>query len=227
MSRFSISKGILLLISTFFLSALVFAADGGASASGKFVAGKQYVEVTPPTGLTPLPGGASNTVQVVEFFSYGCPHCAELEPVLQTWLKNNGSKVNFHRIPVEWFRDWDNLAKAYYTAVQLKVVDKMNPALFEAVQSKKLNPGDTKAIAELFHEKANISPDVFTKTFESFSVNTMQTQGQQWAANYKIHGVPTLIVGERYLTDAGKVGSVQVLPEALDYLVALAKQSSK
>lgn len=225
MNRFS--KGLLIFVSSILFSATAFAADSTANASGKFVAGKQYIELTPPAGLSPLPAGAPNTVLVVEFFSYGCPHCAELEPILQNWLKNNASKVNFHRIPVEWFRDWDNLAKAYYTAEQLKVVDKMNPALFEAIQSKKLNPGDTKAIAELFKEKADVAPELFTKTFESFNVNVMQTQGQQWAANYKIHGVPTLVVGQRYMTDAAKAGSVQVLPELLDYLVSLTKQPSK
>ena len=35
----------------------------------------------------PLPVDSGDKIEVLEFFSYGCPHCADLEPVLVGWQK--------------------------------------------------------------------------------------------------------------------------------------------
>jgi len=65
------------------------------------------------------------------------------------------------------------------------------------------------------------------KTFDSFGVNVSQTRGQQWVAGYKVRGVPTLVVDGRFLTDAAKAGSVETLPDIINYLVNLAAHPVK
>ena len=50
----------------------------GAGAAG----GQQYARIK-----NPVPVQTGKKIEVIEFFSYGCPHCADLEPVMQGWMK--------------------------------------------------------------------------------------------------------------------------------------------
>ena len=50
-----------------------------AAAQGAPVAGQDYQSVASPAPVAAPPG----TVDVVEFFSYACPHCFEFEPTLE------------------------------------------------------------------------------------------------------------------------------------------------
>jgi thiol:disulfide interchange protein DsbA len=219
-------KGILKLVvvSAFIglFSTLSFAAEA------PFTAGKEYIDAPAPKGLPPLSAKEEpNKIQVVEFFSFACPHCAELEPSMEKWVKANSDKIDFHRIPVEWNRGWDNLAKAYYVAEQLKVLDKVTLPIFDAMRSRKLDPADVKQIAAIFKENANISEEDFMKSFDSFGVNVAETRGQQWTTAYKIRGVPAIVIGAHYQTDAGKAGSIERLPAVMDYLIELSGQQKK
>jgi thiol:disulfide interchange protein DsbA len=60
------------------VGALVALAFCGASAAD-LVEGKQY------TRLRTQPVDKGKKIEVIEFFSYGCPHCNDLEPFLQSW----------------------------------------------------------------------------------------------------------------------------------------------
>jgi thiol:disulfide interchange protein DsbA len=63
----------------------------------------------------PVPVETGKKIEVIEFFSYGCPHCADLEPHLQAWLKRLPPDVQVRRVPVAFQPSWENLARVYYT----------------------------------------------------------------------------------------------------------------
>ena len=67
------------------LSGLLFAAAAapGAWAQGAAVEGRQYLRIDPQ------PVETGKKIEVIEFFSYGCPHCAEFEPFLRTGSRRN------------------------------------------------------------------------------------------------------------------------------------------
>ena len=50
---------------------------------GKWKAGLNYTPIVPaqPTSVGP------DKIEVVEVFWYGCPHCFDLEPFIQSWLQ--------------------------------------------------------------------------------------------------------------------------------------------
>ncbi len=93
-----------------------------------FVAGKDYEIVNGSTATT-----NKNKVAVTEFFSYGCPWCYRIEPSLASWVKKQGTKIQFSRVPVVFHKDWSYYAKAYYTVHLLGLDAKLNPALFKVV----------------------------------------------------------------------------------------------
>jgi thiol:disulfide interchange protein DsbA len=103
-----------------------------------FQEGKDYVRLP-----TPVPTSTPDKIEVVEMFWYGCPHCYDLEPVTQEWLKRKPDNVVFVRMPVAFGANWEPGARAYYAAEALGVLDQLHPLLFEAFHKKrKLNTED-------------------------------------------------------------------------------------
>ena len=61
---------------TAFAALLLFALSAGL-ARAQMVEGKNYQRLS-----TPVPVETGKKIEVIEFFSFGCPHCADLEPIL-------------------------------------------------------------------------------------------------------------------------------------------------
>ena len=78
------------------------------TASAQLTEGKNYARIA-----NPQPVETGKKIEVIEFFSYGCPHCAELEPYLDTWLAKQPQDVAFRRVPVMFQQRWIPLAKIY------------------------------------------------------------------------------------------------------------------
>ena len=89
--------------------------------------GNQYLRLK-----NPQPVETGKKIEVIEFFSYGCPHCGEFEPVLQNWLKTMPADVQFRRIPVMFQERWGPLAKIYYTLEALGEESRLSPEVFAA-----------------------------------------------------------------------------------------------
>ena len=70
------------------VSVLSLLAVSGASALD-MVEGKQYTRIK-----NALPAEKGKKIEVIEFFSYGCPHCNDLEPFLQEWMKTLPADVS-------------------------------------------------------------------------------------------------------------------------------------
>src|SRR4051795_12470090 len=73
----------------------------GGTAAQELQEGKQYARIK-----NPLPVEPGKKIQVIEFFSYGCPHCADLEPEMQNWMKTVPADVQFVRVPVMFQDRW-------------------------------------------------------------------------------------------------------------------------
>src|SRR5678815_4440937 len=110
------------------LAAAAFASN---SAVAQLVEGKNYARIT-----NPQPVETGKKIEVIEFFSYGCPHCAELEPHLDAWLAKLPPDVAFRRVPVMFQQRWMPLAKIYYTLEALGVESKLSPDVFKALHGQ-------------------------------------------------------------------------------------------
>src|SRR6187397_2297608 len=93
--------------------------------------GKEYLRIA-----NPQPVETGKKIEVIEFFSYGCPHCAELEPHLDAWLAKLPQDVAFRRVPVMFQQRWTPLAKIYYTLDALGVESKLSPDVFKAIHGQ-------------------------------------------------------------------------------------------
>lgn len=190
---------------------LTLAAVGGALAD-TFEQGKDYSELAQPQ-----PGGGDN-VEVIEFFSYGCPHCAHFEPYLQEW-KDGGKpdNVELRRVPVAWNRGFEAFARVYYAADMLGASDEAHAAMFRLLHEDKPTDLTLPMIADLFAEHG-LDRAAFLRNFESQDVTARVREGQEMTRRYRVTGVPVLIVDGAYSVPSPAGGDFPRMLAVADYL---------
>ena len=198
-----------------FIAALV-AAPLIALAQG---AKPQYTELNPPQP-TDTDG---KKVDVVEFFWYGCPHCYNLEPLLETWTKKLPPDVQFRRIPAVFNERWGHDAAIYYTFEALGVLDKLHRPFFDAIHREHLRTDDPQAMTEWL-SRQGVDPKKFFDTMKSFGVQSKTRRAAQLSVAYKIDGTPAMAVQGRYTVSADQGGSREGMLDTVSYLVNMVRK---
>lgn len=179
---------------------MVFVFGAAPSMAEEYTENMHYELVTPPQ-----PTSVADKVEVVELFWYGCPHCYQFEPTLQKWIKAKPANVAFVRVPGIFRPEWSVLARAYYTAEALGVLDKVHDPIFGAVHELKRPLQSEDQIAAFFAEQG-VKEEDFRKTFRSFAIETKVRRAQELSQRYGAKGVPTMIVNGKYRVSAGLPG---------------------
>ncbi|MBP9712128.1 MAG: thiol:disulfide interchange protein DsbA/DsbL [Sterolibacterium sp.] len=176
--------------------------------------GKDYTVLAQPQ-----PTDVRGKVEVTEFFWYGCPHCYEFEPTLNSWVKTLPKDVAFRRVPADFGR-WTGGAKLYYALEALGEEGRLHKELFDAIHgNERLNFNNEAAVADWLVKKG-IDRKKFSDAYSSFSVQSSVNRAQQLTRNHALTGVPTVIIGGKYATNNTLTGSFEVLPGILNQLVA-------
>ena len=191
-------------------------ASPGAWAQGAAVEGRQY------SRISPVPVETGKKIEVIEFFSYGCPHCAELEPYLQDWLKSLPADVSFRRIPVMFQPRWVELAKAYYTLEGMGEDVKLSPEVFSAIHSKDVALWEPAKFYDWAATKG-LDRKKVEDFYNSFSMSGRINRAKQLAQAYNIQEVPIIIVDGKFITCPARAGSHAATPVVLTELVAKAR----
>ena len=181
-----------------------------ALAQGNF----QYTELK-PTQPVETDG---KKIEVVEFFWYGCIHCYNLEPVLETWLKKLPPDTQFRRIPAVFNQRWAHDAVIYYTMEAMGVLDKLHRPLFDAIHRDKLDTANEKALSQ-FLQTHGVDSKKFLETMKSFGVQSKARRAVQLTTAYKIDGTPAMAVQGRYTVSADQGRSREGMLETVNYLV--------
>lgn len=177
--------------------------------------GKQYLRLK-----APQPVETGKKIEVIEFFSYGCPHCGELEPILQGWLKTLPADVQFRRVPVVFQDRWVALAKAYYTLDALGEESRLSPELFAALHGKGLPIWQDKTFFD-WAASQGLDRKKVEDMYSSFAVASKFNRAKATAQAYQIQEVPKFVVDGKYVTH--QVGTHRAMPGVLDALIAKAR----
>lgn len=149
--------------------------------------------------LTPSQPTPSAKIEVIEFFSYGCPHCAEFFPIVETWVKTLPKDVAFRRVPVGFNRpQWVNLERAYYALQASGDLAKLDGALFRGIHQEHLPLFDAQSLSEWVGKNGG-DADKFTAAYTSFGVNNQTVQADRMSEEYQVGSIPTLAVGGKYI----------------------------
>lgn len=201
------------LLSILFLSLGLIAASAHASPAAPVV-GKEYTALASAQPVD-VPAGK---IEVTEFFWYGCPHCNEFEPYLETWLKKQGPDVVFKRVPVAFRDDFIPHSKMYHALDALGLAPQLTPKVFHEIHVNKnylLTPEDQAK----FLAKNGVDPKKYMDAYNSFSTQSALQKDKKLLGDYKIDGVPTIAVQGKYETGPAATGSLPDTLQVLDFLV--------
>jgi thiol:disulfide interchange protein DsbA len=199
------------------IGALAALAFHGASAAD-FIEGKQYTRLK---NVQPTEKGKK--IEVIEFFSFGCPHCNDLEPYLQGWMKTVPADVQFVRVPVTFQNQWIALAKVYYTLETMGEAQRLSPEVFKAIHVANVPLYDDKAFFDWAASKGLDRAKV-AEIYGSFGVDSKLKRARVLAQEYNIQAVPTMIVDGKFTTSSSALaGGHAAVPAALDALIAKAR----
>jgi thiol:disulfide interchange protein DsbA len=154
------------------------------------------IELTPPQ---PVEDGSK--IEVVEFFWYGCIHCYNLEPMLESWLKKLPADAQFRRVPAVFNERWALDAAIFYTFEALGVLDKLHRPFFDAIHRDHLRSDNQQALADWL-QKNGVEPKKFNDTLKSFGVQSKTRRASQLTLAYKVDGTPAMAVQGRYTVSA-------------------------
>ena len=174
--------------------------------------GREYSRIDPPQ-----PPASSSKIEVLEFFSYGCPHCSAFEPIVSPWARALPADVTFRRVPVSFLFNAENFARTYYALETTGMVDAMQAKVFAAVHVEKQRLDKPEDIAALVAKNGGDGAK-FLAAFKSFSVATAVARAKKIQSDYKIESVPTLTIQGRFYTSPSQAGSG---PQALAVVDAL------
>lgn len=162
------------------------------------------------------------TVEVREFFWFGCPHCFQLESTLEQWRKTMPAGATFLRTPPALNEAWTPHAHAYYVAEVLGKADEISVALFDALHVKKQNIRSEDDLATFF-TRFGVSEEEFHQKYNSFAVRTKVRVAKSLAMGYQLHGVPGLVINGKYFVDLGLAKSNPRMMDIVNFLIAKEK----
>ncbi len=171
-----------------------------------------------------LPGDSPGKIEVLEFFSYGCPHCNDFNPLVSRWAAKLPKDVAFHRVPITFGRAaWSNLSRLYYALEATGELARLDQAVFDAIHGQHKNLFTEKAALDWLASQ-KVDSAKFRDVFHSFAVETRLARAEQLAKLYKVEGVPQLTVAGRYAVLGQSAKSQPELLAIADALIVKARK---
>jgi len=156
-------------------------------------AGKDYTPISPAQ-----PTEDAGKIEVLEFFSYGCPHCADFNPLLTAWVAKLPADVVVKKVPVSFGRAaWANIAKLFYALEITGDEARLEADVFRAIHQERVSLFDEKVMLEWVVKKG-VDQKKFSDAYASFGVMSKVKRAEQMTQSYKISGVPTLVIEGKY-----------------------------
>ncbi|MBE8190341.1 MAG: thiol:disulfide interchange protein DsbA/DsbL [Candidatus Thioglobus sp.] len=172
----------------------------------------------------PVQTATGDRIEVRELFWYYCPHCYNLEPILNAWVQKLPENAEFIRQPAMFSERWVNGAIFYFVLEELNLLEKLHEPLFNAIhiKNKRFNSQDSFVdwVSGFGVDEAKINA-----AFDSFAVRIKTNKAKLNTAKYKVKGVPVLIVNGKYWTDANHAGSYSNMLKVVEFLIE--KESKK
>lgn len=170
---------------------------------------------------------AEGQIEVIEFFSYACPHCRDFDPFMQQWKKDKPDNVVVRLVPAVFRKEWEPLARAYYTLQAMGKLDAMHTVIFEMIHgSHHVHLHSLEQMIAAFRSY-DIDTSEFARIYSSEDVQAQLDRDSQMLKDYQIQYVPTVAVHGEYTTYGSQSGSFQDMIKLLDVLIKQLESEDK
>ena len=163
-----------------------------SASAAQFSDGTQYITLDKPVTGEP---------QVLEFFSFYCPHCYQFEETyhisdaVKKALPEGTKMTKYH---VEFLGPLGKqLTQAWAVAMALGVEDKITQPMFEAIQKTQTvqTPDDIRKV----FVNAGIAGEDYDAALNSYVVKSLVAQQEKAAEDLQLRGVPAVFVNGKYM----------------------------
>ncbi|ATM76198.1 thiol:disulfide interchange protein DsbA [Serratia fonticola] len=163
-----------------------------SASAAQFSDGTQYITLDKPVTGEP---------QVLEFFSFYCPHCYQFEETyhisdaVKKALPEGTKMTKYH---VEFLGPLGKqLTQAWAVAMALGVEDKITQPMFEAIQKTQTvqTPDDIRKV----FVNAGVAGEEYDAALNSFVVKSLVAQQEKAAEDLQLRGVPAVFVNGKYM----------------------------
>ncbi len=188
--------------------------------AAQYQAGVDYEIINPAQ-----PSSNKDQIEVIEIFSYSCPHCFKFQPDVEEWLEDKPENVKFSRLQVMFRPEWKSYAKLYYTAEALGILEEAHQAAFIYVHQRR-KALDNESQIQKFFEEQGVDAVKFKKTFNSFGVESKTKRAIRLVKKLGIKSTPTVVVNGKYRVGPGKISAEKVF-DVVNYLIAKESKNLK
>lgn len=173
----------------------------------------------------PQPVETGQKIEVIEFFSFSCPHCKDMEPVISPWLQKLPADVQFRRIPAQFSPVWVGTAKIWFTLEGLGQ-ERLVPAVFNAIHGQNLRLDLDKAFFD-WSVTVGLDRKKVEDMYNSFAVNGKVARAKTQVQNYNVQSVPAFVVDGKYTTETQQPKRHEDIPALLEKLIEKARAERK
>lgn len=205
----------------FGIQSLPVLAFAGAARAQEAVRARQNIEyrlVEPPQ-----PTETGGTIEVIDFFWYGCPHCNDLQPALEDWLKRKPPDVTLRRIPALLRDSWAPHARIFYTLELLKEVERLHLKVYHSYHVEELHMAKPD-VMEQWAVRNGIDRRRWVDAYFSPEVDGRLARAKRATQVYTVEGTPSLVVDGRYLTSGSMAPSLKGMIPVLEELIQIVRQ---
>jgi protein dithiol oxidoreductase (disulfide-forming) len=185
------------------------------------VSPKDFQVLDPPR---PVSTGAS--VEVLEFFYYGCPVCYEAQPYIARWLTKAGPGVMLLRVPAAFTESSESFARTFYTLGAMNQIARLHWPLYDNHHFDDKRLDEEKNVTEWVIANG-VDGKRFSELWHSGQIKAQVEGAKAALGTYGVKGVPTFVVDGKYLTSARLAGSVPHMLQTVEFLVARAAAERK
>ena len=179
----------------------------------RFRAGVHYELLDNPTKVRD-----PSKIEVTEVFWFGCNHCYALEPYIARWKRDIPLDVTFIKSPATWNDMLKTHARIYYTAKALGIEQQFVPAAFNTIQNEgRMLTGNTEL--EYYFRGFDVEKDRYKAVSTSFGVRNAVDQADKKMKDWKVTGVPSLVVNGKYKVSASRSVRTDELFDVVDFLI--------
>jgi len=212
------------------LLALAILSLPAAARATTWTEGVQYARITPAQQTT-VPAGK---VEILEVFSYGCPACNALQPVMDKLRRALPANAQLAFLPAAFnpSEDWPMFQRAYFAAQALGIAERTHQAMYDAVwKSGELGiivPGTNRLksplpsiadAARFYARVAGVEAQQFLAMANSFGIDSKIRGADAQISAMHVDSTPTLIVNGKYRVIRDELKSNDELIELVRYLV--------
>ncbi len=189
-----------------------------AEIPSKWKEGKHYLVINDEVSEKP---------EVLEFFSFWCPHCYNFEPIVEQIKLKLDKDVTFKKVHVNFMRFTstqiqDAATKALLIGRTMDKEEEMNSAIFSYIHLQRQPITGTPELRNIFLAKG-VDTAEFDKVESSFQINNLLKQNNQIIETYREHlsGVPNFIINGKY---QAQIVEGMTRDDIADLVVWLSKQ---